>query len=90
MKRFLISIMGIFVLLGVNHASARTSCHSFRRHVCLAQASRHYANHVHIWRLARLGPQSCFLMPDVAVAVGARGPYCSSPRGYYGLRPLCR
>jgi hypothetical protein len=60
MKRFLIAIMGVFVLLGVNHASAWTSCHTFRRHVCLAQAPRHHAYHVPIWRLARLGPQSCF------------------------------
>lgn len=31
----------------------------------------------------RVRPQSCFLMPDVIVAVNALGPYCSSPRGYY-------
>lgn len=31
---------------------------------------------------ARIWPQSCFLMPDVVVAVNALGPYCSSPRGY--------
>lgn len=31
----------------------------------------------------RVGPQSCFLMPDIIVAVDALGPYCSSPRGYY-------
>ena len=30
----------------------------------------------------RIWPQSCFLMPDVAVAVDALGPYCSSPRHY--------
>jgi hypothetical protein len=33
-------------------------------------------------RYARVGPQDCFLMPDVIVAVDALGPYCSSPRGY--------
>ena len=26
-------------------------------------------------------PQQCFLRPDVAVAINALGPYCSSPRG---------
>jgi hypothetical protein len=31
-----------------------------------------------IWRVA---PQDCFLTPDVAVAIHALGPYCSSPRG---------
>jgi hypothetical protein len=36
-----------------------------------------------IHRYARLGPQDCFLMPDVIVAIDALGPYCSSPRGYY-------
>lgn len=30
---------------------------------------------------ARIGPQDCFLSPDVAVALNALGPYCSSPRG---------
>jgi hypothetical protein len=29
----------------------------------------------------RIWPQDCFLMPDVAVALDALGPYCSSPRG---------
>jgi hypothetical protein len=38
----------------------------------------HYRGHV-----ARIGPQSCFLMPDVVVALNALGPYCSSPRGSY-------
>jgi len=31
--------------------------------------------------IARVGPQDCFLPPDVSVAVNALGPYCSSPRG---------
>ena len=35
------------------------------------------------WHVRRIGPQSCFLMPDVAVAINALGPYCSSPRGSY-------
>ena len=39
--------------------------------------------HHHRWHVARIGPQSCFLMPDVAVAINALGPYCSSPRGSY-------
>jgi hypothetical protein len=30
---------------------------------------------------ARVWPKQCFLPPDVAVAVNALGPYCSSPRG---------
>ena len=37
----------------------------------------------HRWHVARIGPQSCFLMPDVVVALDALGPYCSSPRGSY-------
>jgi len=39
--------------------------------------------HHHRWHVARIGPQSCSLMPDVAVAINALGPYCSSPRGSY-------
>jgi hypothetical protein len=41
--------------------------------------------HRHAFRhtLWRVGPQACFLMPDVIVAVDALGPYCSSPRGRY-------
>ena len=39
--------------------------------------------HHHRWHVARIGPQSCFLMPDVVVALNALGPYCSSPRGPY-------
>ena len=39
--------------------------------------------HHHRWHVARVGPQSCFLMPDVVVALNALGPYCSSPRGPY-------
>jgi hypothetical protein len=31
--------------------------------------------------VARKGPQDCFLTPDIAVALNALGPYCSSPRG---------
>jgi hypothetical protein len=31
-----------------------------------------------VWRV---GPQECFVPPDVAVAINALGPYCSSPRG---------
>jgi hypothetical protein len=43
-------------------------------------------NELHVDRryaFRRIGPQSCFLMPDVIVAVDALGPYCSSPRGYF-------
>jgi hypothetical protein len=39
--------------------------------------------HHHGWHVARIGPQSCFLMPDIVVALDALGPYCSSPRGSY-------
>ena len=39
--------------------------------------------HHHRWHVARIGPQSCFLMPDIVVALDALGPYCSSPRGSY-------
>ena len=35
----------------------------------------------HTARIARRGPQDCFLPPDVAVTINALGPYCSSPRG---------
>jgi hypothetical protein len=38
---------------------------------------------VHRYTLWRGWPQDCFLMPDVIVAIDARGPYCSSPRGHY-------
>ena len=40
------------------------------------RAIHHYTNWARIW------PQSCFLMPDVIVAVDALGPYCASPRGH--------
>jgi hypothetical protein len=42
-------------------------------------------HHHERWHVRRIGPQSCFLMPDVAVALNALGPYCSSPRGSYGV-----
>jgi hypothetical protein len=38
----------------------------------------------------RIGPQDCFLPPDVAVMVDALGPYCSSPRGHYYYRTTRR
>ena len=38
----------------------------------------------------RIGPQDCFLPPDVAVMVDALGPYCSSPRGHYYYRAMRR
>ena len=40
-------------------------------------------HHHERWYVRRIGPQSCYLMPDVAVAINALGPYCSSPRGSY-------
>ena len=43
------------------------------------------AHHHDRWYVRRIGPQSCFLMPDVVVALNALGPYCSSPRGAYRL-----
>lgn len=30
----------------------------------------------------RVHPESCFLPPDVVVALNALGPYCDSPRGW--------
>jgi hypothetical protein len=51
--------------------------------ISLLLASANAADHHHRWHVARIGPQSCFLMPDVAVAINALGPYCSSPRGSY-------
>jgi hypothetical protein len=44
--------------------------------------------HHYRWHVARIGPQSCFLMPDVAVAINALGPYCSSPRSPYRVATL--
>jgi hypothetical protein len=44
--------------------------------------------HHYRWHVARIGPQSCFLMPDVVVALNALGPYCSSPRGLYRVAPV--
>ena len=41
---------------------------------------------IHRYGFWRIWPQDCFLMPDVAVAVHALGPYCSSPRGFYRAR----
>jgi hypothetical protein len=38
---------------------------------------------LHRYAFWRVWPQDCFLMPDVAVAVNALGPYCSSPRARY-------
>ncbi len=37
------------------------------------------------WYVARVELQSCFLMPDVVVALDVLGPYCSSPRGLYRI-----
>ena len=64
-----------------------------------AENGKDYVAHHHRWHVARIGPQSCFLMPDVAVSINALGPYCSSPRGSYraaqappaviGLVPYC-
>ena len=31
----------------------------------------------------RIHPESCFLTPDVAVALSALGPYCDSPRWWH-------
>jgi hypothetical protein len=45
-------------------------------------------HHHNRWYFGRIGPQSCFLMPDVIVAVNARGPYCSSPRGVSHVWPV--
>ena len=45
-------------------------------------------HHHNRWYFGRIGPQSCFLMPDVIVAVNARGPYCSSPRGASAVWPI--
>jgi hypothetical protein len=52
-----------------------------------ANAAEAYVPHRHHWRV--FGPQSCFLTPDAVVQLGARGPYCSSPRGSYpALAPV--
>jgi hypothetical protein len=48
-----------------------------------AAAHHHYRSYV-----GRVGPESCFLMPDVVVALNALGPYCSSPRGSYRVATL--
>jgi hypothetical protein len=49
----------------------------------LAHRYAHSYRFSHLYTFWRLGPQDCFLMPDVIVAVDALGPYCSSPRGHY-------
>jgi hypothetical protein len=33
----------------------------------------------------RIHPESCFLPPDVVVALNALGPYCDSPRGWHRI-----
>lgn len=48
----------------------------------------HKALHRHIYRdrtvvlVRRFHPESCFLTPDLVVALDALGPYCDSPRGW--------
>jgi hypothetical protein len=49
----------------------------------------HHALHRHIYRartvvfVRRFHPESCFLTPDLVVALDALGPYCDSPRGWH-------
>jgi hypothetical protein len=59
------------VVLGTLPATASTAAD-----LGVTREYREYRTWTRIW------PQSCFLMPDVAVAVDALGPYCSSPRRY--------
>jgi hypothetical protein len=48
----------------------------------------HKALHRHIYHargivfVHRFHPESCFLTPDLVVALNALGPYCDSPRGW--------
>jgi hypothetical protein len=46
---------------------------AFRRYVYGAQT---------VAFVRRIHPESCFLPPDVVVALNALGPYCDSPRGW--------
>lgn len=47
---------------------------------------RAFGRHVYGARIVafarRIHPESCFLPPDVVVALNALGPYCDSPRGW--------
>ena len=53
---------------------------AFRRYVYGARA---------VAFVRRTHPESCFLPPNVAVALDALGPYCDSPRGWpHGRTPL--
>ncbi len=63
------------ILLAVMVLSARAVAAELTR---LPSLHRHI-----VWRA---WAQDCFLMPDVAVAVDALGPYCSSPRGSWRYR----
>jgi hypothetical protein len=52
----------------------RTVSHrAFRRHVYRART---------VIFVRRFHPESCFLTPDLVVALDALGPYCDSPRGW--------
>jgi hypothetical protein len=46
----------------------------FRRHL--------YRGALAVAFVRRIHSESCFLPPDVVVAVNALGPYCDSPRGW--------
>ena len=52
------------------------------------ESGRGTVHHHNRWSFGRIEPQSCFLMPDVIVAVNARGPYCSSPRAASRVWPV--
>ena len=49
---------------------------AFRRHVYGART---------VDLLRRFHPESCFLPPDIVVALNALGPYCDSPGGWHRI-----
>ena len=54
----------------------------------IVRTTAHRAFHHRIYRarsvvvVHRFHPESCFLTPDLVVALNALGPYCDSPRGW--------
>jgi len=54
----------------------------------IIRTASHRAFHRHVYRarafvfVRRFHPESCFLTPDLVVALDALGPYCDSPRGW--------
>ena len=74
------AVTGILFVVAIT-AGANVSASAAELNIVHRYSHPHRFAHLHaFWRK---GPQDCFLMPDVIVAIDALGPYCSSPRGYY-------